>query len=61
MNVKAEVASLSEIARLASECRILQKAYFRDRRPSDLNAAKEMERRLDKALAELREGPGLFD
>lgn len=48
--------------------RTLQKAYFKNRRPSDLHASKEAERRVDNWLARDAKGmrtsfaePGLFD
>lgn len=39
-----------ELLRQYQELRTVQKAYFKDRRSEDLQAAKLMERELDKAV-----------
>lgn len=55
-----ELAALQNIAQLTKQMLAVQKAYFRDRKPSDLNAAKDLERRVAKAIKDWEEGPGLF-
>lgn len=43
-----------EVIELMEKCRIAQKTYFRTKHATDLNVAKDAERRLDKALLEWR-------
>lgn len=47
--------------RLVRWMRQAQKAFFRTSGRKELRAAQDAEERVDAALAELREGPGLFD
>ena len=44
-----------EFMKLAEMLRTAQMAYFKFRRPSDLQAARDMERRIDKAIKEHKE------
>ncbi len=45
-----DVNTLREIVGAAIEMRRAQKAYFKDRKPSDLQAAKAAERQVDELL-----------
>ena len=43
----------TELATLVKQMRESQKAYFRERSPQWLSTAKELERRVDKMLADI--------
>jgi hypothetical protein len=60
-NLEDDKRKLSEIVALTKQMLAVQKAYFAHRKPSDLNAAKDLERRVKKAIEAWGEGPGLFD
>lgn len=49
-----------EFAKLVIEMRKAQKAYFRNRQPSDLERSKQLEKQVDQAAQNIVEGPGLF-
>jgi len=53
---------LLQVCEIAKQCRDAQKAYFRNRLPSSLEAAKALESKLDQALRWVfeKESPGLF-
>ena len=46
--LRAEVERLREFAKLVVDMRNAQKAYFRDRRPSDLTESKRLEKIVDQ-------------
>lgn len=55
--------TLEELARLVADMREAQKRYFRTKDVKFLNQSKDLERRVDKATADILNppSPGLFD
>ncbi len=47
-----------ELIALVEEMRTEQKAYFRTREPIHLSHSKELERRVDRAIAEFKDKQG---
>lgn len=53
--------NITELATLVRQMRDAQRTYFRERSPQALNASKELERRVDRAVADvLDKQPKLF-
>lgn len=52
--------TITELARLVAEMRTAQRAYFRTRSESNLKAAKDLEAKVDRKIADLLE-PRLFE
>lgn len=55
--------TLQELAKQIKAMRDAQRKYFRDRSPQNLNASKDLERRLDQDVADVldEKGPSLYD
>ena len=54
--------TLDELARLVRQMRDAQRAYFRERSPQALSVSKELERRIDRAVANILDTqPRLFE
>lgn len=52
--------SPEDFVTLVRRMRAKQREYSRDRKPSVLNESRDLERRVDNALAEYEAGPDLF-
>ena len=53
--MEKELQLLKQLAETTEKMRLYQKAFFKNKNTSDLNIAKDYERRCDKLLYELKE------